>query len=114
MGSSIMSAFEIAAFPFADGELTSFFVTVGIAIVAFALFGGILAIPALRGRKIKRTCACAESKRVMRILEERERAERDARRYAPETVDVARLPIASAELAEWARSTESTNDSSAS
>ena len=89
---------------FAEGAFVSFVATLGLAIVAFLIFGLILAIPALRGGKIKRTCACAGSKRALRILEERKRAEIDARRYKPETVDVSNLPLASSELAEWARS----------
>ena len=108
-----MPTLEITTTLFA-AALTTFFTTVGIAIFAFALFAGVLAIPALRGRKIKKTCACAESKRVMRVLEERERAKRDARRYAPATVDVASLPLASPELAEWARNGDAREDSSAS
>ncbi len=99
---------------FADGEATTLLATIGFAIVAFALFGGGLAIPALRGRKIKRTCACSESNRVMRILAERRRAKRAARRYSPETVDVARLPLASSDLVEWARPTSDPDDSPAS
>ncbi|MGI6400518.1 MAG: hypothetical protein ACOX0A_00080 [Thermoguttaceae bacterium] len=95
-----MSNFPI----FADVSLGSFLATVGLAFIAFLIFGAILAIPALRGRKIKRTCACAGSRRVLRILEERERAARDARRYNPETVDTTNLPIAPPELTEWTRS----------
>lgn len=91
---------------FADGVLESFAATLVFAIVAFLVFGAILAIPALRGRKIKRTCACAGSRRVLRVLEERERAEKAARQYSPETVDAANLPTVAPELAEWARSSE--------
>ena len=73
------------------------------AIVAFALFMLTLAIPAFRGRAIKRKCACAASRDALRILEERERAKRDAMLYSAETVDVERLPMASSELADYAR-----------
>lgn len=100
-----MSTF-FRTFPiFAEGTLTSFVATLALAIAAFLIFGLILAIPALRGGKIRRTCACSGSKRVLRVLEERKRAEINARRYRPETVDVSNLPLASPELAEWTRST---------
>ena len=78
-------------------------VVAGCAVVVFLIFGLILAIPILRGRKLKHRCACAASRDVMRILEERERAALEAARYSPDTVDVNNLPQTSPELAEYAR-----------
>ena len=81
----------------------SFAVTLVVAFIAFAIFALILAVPLFRKRKIKRRCACAASKEVLRVLEERERAAKLAREYRPENVDVNDLPQASPELAEFAR-----------
>ncbi len=77
--------------------------TVLFACGAFAVFMLVLAIPALRGRAIKRKCACAASRDALRILEERERAKRNAMIYSVETVDAQRLPTVSPQLAEFAR-----------
>ncbi len=44
-----------------------------------------------RGRS--RRCACSESRKVARILEERKKAAKAARRYSPESVDPNCLPI---------------------
>ena len=85
---------------------TSFFTfmaTLGFAALFFGLFAAVLAIPLLRGKKMQRRCACAASKEVLRLLRERDRAALDAKRYRPETVDAKNLPIASPELAQWAR-----------
>ena len=73
------------------------------ACAAFLVFGAVLAIPLFRGRKLDRKCACAKSREVMRVLEERERAAFEAKRYAPETVDASDLPQTSPELAEYVR-----------
>lgn len=86
--------------------LASIGATLAIAVAAFLLFGAVLAFPLLRGRKVKRRCACSASREVMRILEERERAARDAALYDPKTVDVADLPQTSPELAEYSRVAE--------
>ena len=77
--------------------------TLGFAALFFGLFAAVLAIPLLRGKKMQRRCACAASKEVLRLLRERDRAALDAKRYRPETVDAKNLPIASPELAQWAR-----------
>lgn len=74
-----------------------------VALVLFAFFGAALAVPALRGRKIKRRCACATSRDVVKLVEERERAAFDAKRYRPETVDLNNLPQTSREIYERAR-----------
>lgn len=79
----------------------SIIATMGAALVVFLIFGAILAIPLFRGRKINRKCACAASKEALRVLEERERAAKEARLYSPSTVDVKNLPQTSAELAEY-------------
>ncbi len=85
----------------------NFWTTLGATfIVAFVLFiflGAALAAPSLKGRKIKRRCACAMSREVVKFVEERERAALDAKRYRPETVDPNNLPQASREAYERAR-----------
>ncbi len=86
---------------FAAGLVEQFVATSAVALLAFAAFAGALAIPALRGRKLKRTCACAASKIALKTLEERERAKMAALRYRPETVDVSQLPILSEDLVEY-------------
>ncbi len=86
---------------FADGVIEQLIATTFVALIAFAAFAGALAIPALRGRKVKRTCACAASKIALKTLEERERAKMAALRYRPETVDVSQLPILSEDLVEF-------------
>ncbi|MDO5308835.1 MAG: hypothetical protein Q4G03_05015 [Planctomycetia bacterium] len=71
---------------------------------AFAFFMLALGLPLfLSGRALKRRCACAESQKVLKTLEEREHAQLMAMRYSPETVDIANLPMASPELAEFAK-----------
>ena len=82
---------------------TTLAATAALSLVAFALFALALAFPAFRGRELKRKCACGASREALRILAERERAKRDAMLYSAETVDVNNLPIASAELADYAR-----------
>ena len=54
-------------------------------------------IGAFFGRWRQRRCACAEARRVARLLEERKRQEREARNYSPEDVDPNSLPIIDAE-----------------
>ena len=85
----------------------SFFATLGatllFAFLAFAFFALVLATPRLFGRAIKRRCACAGSREVLKLLAERERARLEAARYRPEEVDPSRLPMASPELADYAR-----------
>jgi len=77
--------------------------TFAVAFVLFVLFGAALAMPALRGRKIKRRCACAMSREVLNYVEERERAAIDAKRYNPKTVDPKNLPQTSRGIYERAR-----------
>ena len=86
-----------------DTSFFTFMATLGFAALFFGLFAAVLAIPLLRGKKMQRRCACAASKEVLRLLRERDRAALDAKRYRPETVDAKNLPIASPELAQWAR-----------
>ncbi|MGN0909862.1 MAG: hypothetical protein ACI4NV_00385 [Thermoguttaceae bacterium] len=86
-----------------DTSFFSFMATLGIAVLFFGLFAAALAIPLARGKKMQRRCACAASLEVLRLLRERDRAALDAKRYRPETVDAKNLPIASPELAQWAR-----------
>ena len=88
----------------------TFAATFFVAVVAFALFGIVLAAPALRGKGTTRKCACAASRELLRVLEERERAARIAREYAPSTVDVANLPLTSPELASRVRRDASRDD----
>ncbi|MCF0234254.1 MAG: hypothetical protein HUK22_04665 [Thermoguttaceae bacterium] len=73
------------------------------AILAFGFFGLALGLPALLGKKIKRRCACGASREVMRLVAEREKAKLDAKRYRPETVNLADLPQISPELADLAQ-----------
>ena len=86
-----------------DTSFFTFMATLGIAFLFFGLFAAALAIPLARGKKMQRRCACAASREVMRLLQERDRAALDAKRYRPETVDAKNLPIASPELAQWVR-----------
>ena len=72
-------------------------------LAAFFIFALALAIPLLRGKKLKHKCACSASREAMRILEERERAKRAAANYDRADVDAQNLPLASPELAEYAR-----------
>lgn len=51
------------------------------------------------GRSRQRRCACAEAKRVGRLIEERKKAEKQARNYSPESVDPNRLPLIDADVA---------------
>ena len=77
------------------------------ACVAFAFFAVALLIAQRFGRGVNGKCACARSRQVLKILEERERAAKLARGYRAENVDVERLPIISDELARFARRDES-------
>lgn len=74
-----------------------------VALVLFLFFGAALAAPSLRGRNVKRRCACAMSREVVKFVEERERAALDAKRYRPESVDPNNLPQTSRETYERAR-----------
>lgn len=95
---------------FADDVVEQFAATAFVALVAFVVFAVALAIPALRGRKLKRTCACAASKIALKTIEERERAKMAALRYRPETVDVSQLPILSEDLVEYTRRDDGANE----
>ncbi len=77
------------------------FMTVVFAVFAFLAFGLIFAVPYLRGKPTKRRCACAASEEATRVLDERERAKKDALRYDPNTVDANDLPTVSPELAQY-------------
>ena len=74
--------------------------TIAFAVVAFLVLALVLAVPLFRGKKLKKQCACAASKEVMRVLDEREKAKRKAAEYRPELVDVDELPTISPELAQ--------------
>lgn len=80
------------------GAFSSILATCAFALVAFLAFAAILGAPLFFGKKLKRRCACAASKEVVRVVEERERAKWDAATYSPETVDAKRLPTLSQEL----------------
>ena len=75
--------------------------TIVFAAVAFLIVALVFAVPVLRGKAANRRCACAASKEALRVLDERERAKKDAARYNPETVDPNDLPTVSPELAEY-------------
>ena len=75
--------------------------TIVVATIAFLIFALIFAVPVLRGKATKRGCACAASEEALRVLDERERAKKEASRYDPETVDASDLPTVSPELAEY-------------
>ncbi len=45
------------------------------------------------GRRRHDRCACAAAKRVARLIEQRNRQERAARNYSPQTVDPNHLPV---------------------
>lgn len=68
----------------------------------FLLLGGMglaIMLGVFFGRTRQRRCACAEAKRVARIIEDRKRQEREARKYSPEKVNPNSLPIVDAETA---------------
>ncbi|MDD3590473.1 MAG: hypothetical protein PHO46_09430 [Thermoguttaceae bacterium] len=87
----------------ASSTLGTLLATIGFAVAVFAIFSLILAIPQLRGKQVKRRCACSASAEALRVLEERKRAKKKALLYDPETVDVGNLPQTSPELAEYSR-----------
>lgn len=68
-------------------------VTILLGLMCLALLLG-----TLLGRGRQRRCACAEAKRVARLVEERKKAARAARRYSPEHVDPNSLPIIDPEI----------------
>lgn len=64
-------------------------ITIGSVFAIFLCFCIGMMIGLLFGRYRQRRCACAESKRVLKIIEERKRSAA----YTPEKVDPHNLPI---------------------
>ena len=66
-------------------------------ILAAALLLGLmclgLTIGVLLGRRPRSRCACGESKRVAKLIEDRKKAAKKAKNYSPEKVDPNNLPI---------------------
>lgn len=93
-----------------SGILTTLGATAAFACVAFAGLFLALALPIFFGRKLKRRCACAASRETMRLVEERERAALDAKRYRPEKVDLRDLPQISPDLADLTRRLEKNSE----
>ncbi len=73
--------------------MSQILLTLLFALAAFALFFGAIGLGIFLGRVKKRRCACAAAKAVMKQVEDRQKAARDALRYRPETVDPSALPI---------------------
>ncbi len=84
--------------------------TIAVSCVAFIIVAAIFALPLLRGRKLKRKCACAASKEVVKLYEEREKAAFRAKLYDPKTVDTSNLPQADPAVAQYARAEDGKSD----
>lgn len=74
----------------------------GVFLVAVCFCVGLL-LGNFFGRQRQRRCACAEARRVERLIENRKKAEKQARNYSPETVDPNRLPVIDVEMTEKSR-----------
>ncbi|MDO5580694.1 MAG: hypothetical protein Q4G69_06135 [Planctomycetia bacterium] len=62
-------------------------------VLIFGFFFAALGLKRLFGKKVKRQCACAMSREIIKKFEERDKNAREAARYSPSTVDPKDLPI---------------------